>query len=681
MVASTRTPRTSATRSGRESDVDQFTSNGTFNPPQHAYLVDETGEASFTFVCLGVGGGPLENDCSCYLLKPAHRQWTDGSIVIEGGSWLGALTRVLENVGPNSAFHDTQFPSEVPAIRAGFIGSFAHSFLISHAHLDHILGLVLGSASLPGKSNVYGLKGTLDNIMGVFNGKIWPRLASFDDDGGPAVYKLKPLEPQTRTSVDDDLTVLPFALSHGLNPSVIPAPPTPNPLFATRLSLSNKRLSLPLNGYFSTPASGGVGYGPDRSSGLAGSGERPVFTSPFAPEPASAAADTSNATIRHTENLPSTPPTEEKDPRTKNRSALEPGSPTSGVAMSANNSAPLPTYQSTSAFSQAIAKASAGGSLRLSSMRTRRPKTAQGSEKAISAIASAGVNAPPTVAEVNSRSSSVVAGSNMSGRRNMAPQHVPLEPSFPALDSTAFFITNEKTQKDVLFFGDVEPDSISQSPRNGRIWTHAGQRFADGKLNTVFLECSFPASHPTEFLYGHLSVKHVFDELDTMARVVVAERKRSSLRKQRRAADSSLGRSTTSEGASRKIYASQLPQIPALHTSERLITDEELQKSLEGLHVVIIHVKTALFPSYEATPRPSIASTSSYETAENGEPTTSKAELKKSPSIGRASERVSRPMDTRSMQKRILQELEEREEDIGLGVHFVMAQQGMRIDC
>lgn len=670
-----------SSHAGRTSEVDPFTSNGTFNPPQHAYLVDEKGEASFTFVCLGVGGGPLENDCSCYLLKPAHRQWTEGSVVLEGGSWLGALTRVLENVGPNSAFHDTHFPSEIPAIRAGFIGSFAHSFLISHAHLDHILGLVLGSASLPGKSNVYGLKGTLDNIMGVFNGKIWPKLASFDDDGGPAVYRLKPLEPQARALIDDDLTVLPFALSHGLNPSVIPAPPTPNPLFASRLSLSNKRLSLPLNGYFSPPSAGGIGYGVDRSSGSAGSGEKPVFTSPFAPDSSSSAADTSTSTIKHSGNTPSTPPSAENTKTARHRPELEPGSPTSGVGIGGTNSGPSATSHSTSAFSQAIAKASASGSLRLSSIRTRRPKTAQGSERSTNTTASAGASAPPTVPEVSSRSSSVVAGSNMSGRRNLAPQHVSLEPSFPALDSTAFFITNERTQKDVLFFGDVEPDSVSQSPRNGRIWTHAGQRFAEGKLNTIFLECSFPASHPTEFLYGHLSVKHVFDELDTLARVVTAERKRSRVRKQRKAADSNAGKSSNSEGASKRIYASQLPQIPALHTSERLITDEELHGSLNGLHVVIIHVKTALFPSYEATPRPSIASTSSYETAENGESTKMKPEGKKSPSITRTSERLERPIDVRSMQKRILQELEEREEDIGLGVHFVMAQQGMRIDC
>lgn len=50
--------------------------------------------------------------------------------------------------------------------------------------------MVLGSASLPGKRSVYGLKGTLDNLMDVFNGKIWPKLASYSAEG-PAVYHLK----------------------------------------------------------------------------------------------------------------------------------------------------------------------------------------------------------------------------------------------------------------------------------------------------------------------------------------------------------------------------------------------------------------------------------------------------------------------------------------------------------
>lgn len=40
---------------------------------------------SFVFACLGVGGGPLENDCSCYMVKPAGRDWRQGSYVLEGG--------------------------------------------------------------------------------------------------------------------------------------------------------------------------------------------------------------------------------------------------------------------------------------------------------------------------------------------------------------------------------------------------------------------------------------------------------------------------------------------------------------------------------------------------------------------------------------------------------------------
>lgn len=56
-----------------------------FVSPPHAKLHSPNEEPSFTFVCLGVGGGPVEGDCSCYLLKPAQKKWDEGSIVVEGG--------------------------------------------------------------------------------------------------------------------------------------------------------------------------------------------------------------------------------------------------------------------------------------------------------------------------------------------------------------------------------------------------------------------------------------------------------------------------------------------------------------------------------------------------------------------------------------------------------------------
>ena len=281
---------------------------------------------SFTFVCLGVGGGPLESDCSSYLLKPGDAGWlpndgddeqqesgggedsgeeeeegeeeiqvdADGNqvktaagmkaeadaasletgtcVLVEGGSFLGALAKVcsqppsygeqrrerrprrallrrsvragssatttssssgaaasgssstsssrrnqswLRDVqrggdgvseeqredsatssdeeysrrGP--AFTGLNFPFTDPALRAGHLGSLISGFLISHAHLDHVAGMVLGCASLPGKKKVWGLSGTLDNLRSVFDGKIWPKLASWEgEEEGFSVYRM-----------------------------------------------------------------------------------------------------------------------------------------------------------------------------------------------------------------------------------------------------------------------------------------------------------------------------------------------------------------------------------------------------------------------------------------------------------------------------------------------------------
>lgn len=379
-------------------------------------------------------------------------------------------------------------------------------------------------------------------------------------------------------------------------------------MYAQRSS-TGKRLSLPANGYFA----GTFGHlsiqDPQPNTPNT---ERPVFTSPFVPENTS-----SNQVIPVRVRDNELPP--EANP-----------SPTDGVKESTApfkvpNSVPLPAPTAP--------------------RKSRRPRTAQGSEKH-----------PPS--QEASRHASVASS------RRHDPHLSPLtfDEDQNALDSTAFFITNEVTKKDVLFFGDVEPDSISQQPRNVKVWAHAAQRFANHKLNTVFLECSFPASHPTEFLYGHLSVAHVFDELRTLARSVVAERKRIRARQQRR--NPSRLPMTQIEGVTggsftRKLF--HLPQIPALHTSERTIKNEELQGSLAGLSVVIIHVKTALFPSFQATPNSSATSNE----------TNSKEKLEHSITH----------VDPRSMQDRILDELNEAEQQNGYGVRFIIAKQGMRIEC
>ncbi|CAO1633039.1 unnamed protein product [Parajaminaea phylloscopi] len=578
---------------------------------------------SFTFVCLGVGGGPLENDCSCYVVKPANRSWRQGMYVLEGGSWLGALSRVCSD-SLCRAFFDFDFSHRDPSLRAGEIGSFAKAFLISHAHLDHILGMVLGSASLPGKRAVFGLKPTLENLMGIFDGKLWPKLASFREDEPYIVYHLKPVTSQERLELDEDLSVLPFALSHGLNASNLPAPPTPTPL-APRNSYFSKRFSLPLSSLMplapTNPSRQGSGF--DRASG-----DRPTFTSPFAPDRIVVSASGA-------------------DPEDKT---------------SAEHSAD--EFDQTELISP----------MRRVSTAAKRPKTASGFERAILEP----LSAPP--AGSSNEAAATPAPSSGGPRRAAAPRRVSIDrgQTHGALDSTAFFLTNKSTGKDVLFFGDVEPDCVSRAPRNKRVWQHTASRFAVGDLHTVFLECSFPAAHPTEFLWGHLSVNHLYDELTVLARCVKSE-KAVLTRRFNVAAGTARSDGIPVMGGLGSMAGSKMRMSPQAMIPPSPLSapgSAELKGMLAGLTVVVIHVKQALFPSFAhkaSSPRAS-GDRVANENGDDGDGDGEAAGSSQSP------EDSTRVLDPRSMQTRILQELNELEEEHELGARFVIAKQGMRLE-
>lgn len=148
---------------------------------------------AFTFVCLGVGGGPLETNCSGYLLKPAERAWHEGTTLLEAGSWLGSLIRILERP-ETSALADADFPASATTAeaRAEVFNGWVTEAMITHGHLDHIFGLVLASSSQRVQRPVYGLPDTLETIQGLFNGRVWPKLASYDAHDPMAIYLLRP---------------------------------------------------------------------------------------------------------------------------------------------------------------------------------------------------------------------------------------------------------------------------------------------------------------------------------------------------------------------------------------------------------------------------------------------------------------------------------------------------------
>jgi 3',5'-cyclic-nucleotide phosphodiesterase len=93
-------------------------------------------------------------------------------------------------------------------------------------------------------------------------------------------------------------------------------------------------------------------------------------------------------------------------------------------------------------------------------------------------------------------------------------------------DSSAYFVRDVATGREILIFGDVEPDSISLSPRNQQIWHEAAPRIAVGNLVAIFIECSFDDSQSVDRLYGHLTPRYVVQEMTALADEVRAAKQR-----------------------------------------------------------------------------------------------------------------------------------------------------------
>lgn len=88
------------------------------------------------------------------------------------------------------------------------------------------------------------------------------------------------------------------------------------------------------------------------------------------------------------------------------------------------------------------------------------------------------------------------------------------------VDSTAYFIKDSETGREVLIFGDVEPDSLSRTPRNYIIWAEAAKKVASGCLTGILIECSYSDSCADAYLFGHLAPRHLVAELVTLAGMV-----------------------------------------------------------------------------------------------------------------------------------------------------------------
>lgn len=192
-------------------------------------------------------------------------------------------------------------------------------------------------------------------------------------------------------------------------------------------------------------------------------------------------------------------------------------------------------------------------------------------------------------------------------------------PQHSVVDSTAFFIRDYDTSREVLIFGDVEPDSISRVPRLAGIWAEAAPKIAEGILGGIFIECSYDDSQADAVLFGHLAPRHVVAEMKTLAQMVKDERAARALdRAQRKRKRSSNGLNITMDDLAdnkrrnKSVITRSSSMQPRRGSLPLMVTEEESQANtpdymgterntpvpadapLQGVKVVIIHIKDTM---------------------------------------------------------------------------------------
>ncbi len=154
---------------------------------------------AFRLVPLGVLGGIDESNLSAYMLAA---NGTNNYVCLDAGTLHAGIVKAVEN----KAF-------DVPAEKV--LRQYIKGYFISHAHLDHLAGLIINSPDDSTK-NIYGLQSTLETLKSHYF--TWASWANFADQGeAPALKKFhyQPLTPGTETAIENtDLKVQAFPLSH-----------------------------------------------------------------------------------------------------------------------------------------------------------------------------------------------------------------------------------------------------------------------------------------------------------------------------------------------------------------------------------------------------------------------------------------------------------------------------------
>ena len=129
-------------------------------------------QGRFTVVVLGAHGGLTDGDLSAYLVA---RKGTTEYLCLDAGTVLKGITEAARR----GSFKDVKVPKESGLTLEGHIlQDRIKAYALSHAHLDHMQGLVIDSTDDTSKQ-LLGLDTTIDHMRdNMFNWILWPNFGN-----------------------------------------------------------------------------------------------------------------------------------------------------------------------------------------------------------------------------------------------------------------------------------------------------------------------------------------------------------------------------------------------------------------------------------------------------------------------------------------------------------------------
>lgn len=154
---------------------------------------------AFKVVPLGVNGGSDESNLSAYMLAA---DGTNNYICLDAGTLHSGIEKAIKA----GIFKTTS---------ERVLKNYIKGYCISHAHLDHLAGLIINSPDDSVK-NIYGLPFCLDILKDkYFTWKSWANFANEGDKPALNKYRYTYLQAGTETPLEHTgMYVTAFALSH-----------------------------------------------------------------------------------------------------------------------------------------------------------------------------------------------------------------------------------------------------------------------------------------------------------------------------------------------------------------------------------------------------------------------------------------------------------------------------------